>query len=67
MARLKMAQRRALSKSDFVFPAKAPGHGSYPIPDRAHAAAALAYSKGTPQEAAVAIRDCEGMIDERGK
>lgn len=53
MARLNMAQRRAISKSDFVFPAKAPGHGSYPIPDRAHAAAALAYSKGTPQEAAV--------------
>ena len=35
-----MAQRRALPKSDFAVPSKAPGPGSYPIPDKNHAKAA---------------------------
>lgn len=44
MARLTMAQRRRLPKSAFAVPSKAPGPGSYPIPDAAHkrAAAGLA-------------------------
>lgn len=44
MAKLTMAQRRALPKSAFAVPSKAPGPGSYPIPDAAHkrAAAGLA-------------------------
>jgi len=37
MARLTAAQRRALPKSQFAVPSKAPGPGSYPMPDRAHA------------------------------
>lgn len=41
MAKLKMAQRRALSKEDFAIPEKAPGSGSYPIPDEQHVHAAL--------------------------
>jgi hypothetical protein len=41
MARLKMAQRRALARSSFAIPSKAPGSGSYPIPDRGHAISAL--------------------------
>ena len=32
MARLSMAERRQLGPEDYVFPEKAPGHGSYPIP-----------------------------------
>lgn len=40
MARLSMAQRRALPKSAFAVPSKAPGPGSYPIPDKQHAAVA---------------------------
>ena len=40
MARLTAAQRRALPKSAFAVPSKAPGPGSYPIPDAAHAKAA---------------------------
>lgn len=40
MARLTAAQRRALPKSDFAVPSKAPGPGSYPEPDAAHARAA---------------------------
>lgn len=53
MARLSAAQRRSLPTSVYVFPSKAPGPGSYPIPDRAHAIAALRFSKGKPEEAAV--------------
>ena len=37
MAKLSMAQRRALPKSDFAVPSKAPGPGSYPMPDASHA------------------------------
>lgn len=40
MAKLTMAQRRALPKSDFGVPSKAPGPGSYPMPDKEHAAVA---------------------------
>ncbi|HXK34678.1 MAG TPA: hypothetical protein VNM91_11790 [Dehalococcoidia bacterium] len=32
-----MAQRKRLPKSAFAVPSKAPGPGSYPIPDKAHA------------------------------
>lgn len=53
MATLSAAERRALPKSEYVFPAKAPGSGSYPIPDRKHAVAALLLSKGKPEEKAV--------------
>lgn len=42
MARLSTKQRKAIPKSDFAVPSKAPGSGSYPIPDRAHAQNALA-------------------------
>jgi hypothetical protein len=42
MAKLSMAQRKALPKSAFAVPSKAPGPGSYPIPDAAHAANAKA-------------------------
>lgn len=53
MARLSAADRRALPRLDYVFPAKAPGPGSYPIPDHKHAVAALMLSHGKPEEAAV--------------
>ena len=41
MAKLSTAQRKALPASDYVFPERAPGPGSYPIPDKGHAEAAL--------------------------
>ena len=44
MARLTMAERRALPKSDFAVPSKAPGPGSYPIPDAGHAHSAQGLS-----------------------
>ena len=40
-ARLSMQQRKNLDSSNFVFPDKAPGPGSCPIPDVAHAQKAL--------------------------
>jgi hypothetical protein len=45
MARLTAAERKALPKSAFAVPSKAPGPGSYPITDKKHAAVAKAYGK----------------------
>jgi hypothetical protein len=38
LARLTAAQRAALPLSDFGVPSKAPGPGSFPMPDASHAA-----------------------------
>jgi hypothetical protein len=46
MAKLTMAQRRALPKSDFLVPSKAPGPGSFPVPDKSHMQNALAVAHG---------------------
>jgi hypothetical protein len=56
--KLSGSQRAALPASAFVFPDKAPGSGSYPIPDRAHAVDALARAAGKPEEAAVRRAVC---------
>lgn len=53
LADLTTKDRKALPKSSFVFPEKAPGSGSYPIPDIEHARNALARSSGKPEEGAV--------------
>lgn len=53
MAKLDAAARKALPKNAFAVPSKAPGPGSYPIEDKAHAANALARSSGKPVAAQV--------------
>ena len=53
MASLTTAQRKSLPKSDFVFPAKAPGSGSFPINDRKRAKAALSYARDASDPAKV--------------
>ena len=53
MAKLDDADRKAIPTNDFAVPSKAPGPGSYPIEDRAHAVNALARSSGKPVEATV--------------
>jgi hypothetical protein len=53
MAKLGSRARRELSRKQFAIPSKAPGSGSYPIPDRSHAANALARSSGKPVAAQV--------------
>lgn len=47
-----------MPKKSFVFPGKAPGGGSYPIPDIAHARNALARvsAHGSPAEKAAVRR-----------
>lgn len=56
MATLSYRRRKRLpkNKDNFVFPEKAPGPGSYPIPDIEHARNALARvaQHGSPQEQA---------------
>ena len=42
MAKLNAAARAKIPKSQFGVPSKAPGSGSYPMPDKAHARVAKA-------------------------
>ncbi len=49
-AELTTAARKRIPKSDFAIPSKAPGSGSYPIHDLAHARNALARASGKPEE-----------------
>lgn len=50
--RLTTKKRKKLKKSQFAIPEKAPGPGSYPIPDKEHASRAIGRVKqfGTPTE-----------------
>lgn len=54
MAKLDTADRKALPKNAFAVPSKAPGSGSYPIPDASHARDALSRSSGKPVQGQVA-------------
>jgi len=45
MAKLTAALRRRIPASEFGVPSKAPGSGSYPMPDRKHAAVAKGYAE----------------------
>ncbi len=51
MGKLSTAMRKHLSRGQFAVPAKAPGSGSYPMPDRSHAINALARASqfGSPE------------------
>lgn len=62
-AALSLSDRKKLSKSDFVFPEKAPGSGSYPIHDRAHGANALSRSEGKAEHGAVKAKVCKRYPD----
>jgi hypothetical protein len=53
MAKLSSNQRDNLKATMFAIPEKAPGSGSYPIPDLSHARNALSRSSGKPEEARV--------------
>lgn len=54
MVKLSAKGRKALPKSDFGVPSKAPGSGSYPMPDKTHARVAKAYAErfASPSEKA---------------
>jgi len=51
--KLTAAARKRIPRGDFAVPSKAPGSGSFPIPDASHARNALARASGKPVEAAV--------------
>jgi hypothetical protein len=53
MAKFTSKQRGNLPKTAFAVPSKAPGSGSYPIPDASHARNALARASGKPVQAKV--------------
>lgn len=53
MGQLSANQRKNIPKQDFAVPSKAPGSGSFPIPDKNHARNALARASGKPEEAKV--------------
>lgn len=53
MAKLTAADRKQIPKNAFAVPSKAPGSGSYPIPDAAHARNAEARASGKPVQGQV--------------
>lgn len=53
MADLTAADRKRIPKADFAVPSKAPGSGSFPIPDKDHARNALARASGKPVQGQV--------------
>jgi hypothetical protein len=69
MAKLTMAQRKALPKSSFLVPSKAPGPGSFPVPDKAHmrnAAAVAGGAHGAPKRPDVAAK-AHALLEKKGK
>jgi hypothetical protein len=64
MAKLTTKARKNISNSQFGVPSKAPGSGSYPIPDKVHAANAKARAsqmvkRGKLSTAAKAVIDAK--------
>ena len=69
MAKLTTKQRKGLSKKSFAIPSKAPGSGSYPIPDKSHAQNALARVSqfGSPAEKATVRAKVKAKYPNMGK
>ena len=53
MAKLNAAARKKIPRNRFGVPSRAPGPGSYPMPDRQHAANAESRAAGKPVQAQV--------------
>lgn len=72
MAKLTAKSRKKISKGKFGVPSKAPGSGSYPMPDRSHAVNAMARASGKSVEAEVRAKahklypGLKGSMDEGG-
>lgn len=69
MAKLTAAQRKKLPKSDFLVPSKAPGPGSFPVPDKSHlrnAAAVAAGAHGAPKRPKVEAK-AKSMLNKSKK
>jgi hypothetical protein len=69
MSKLTYQQRKNMPRSEFVNPSKAPGSGSYPIPDLSHGRNALARVSqfGSPAEKAVVRAKVHAKFPNIGK
>lgn len=74
MAKLSTSQRNALPKSKFALPGKGEGKsgkgsGSYPMPDKKHAAVAKGYAKrfASPAEQKVINAKANKILGKSGK
>ena len=68
MAKLTAHARKEIPKSEFGIPSKAPGPGSYPMPDKAHAANAKARAAqhASPAEKARIDAKANRILGEEG-
>ena len=68
MAKLTAAQRKSLPLSDFAVPSKAPGPGSYPVPDKGHAIAAKSRAArfGSPEVKAKVASKAKKFLKMKG-
>jgi len=64
MAKLSAKARKSIPKSEFGVPSKAPGPGSYPMPDQAHARVAKAYAArfASPAEKAAVDKKANAIL-----
>lgn len=69
MAKLTSEARKKLPKSDYGVPSKAPGSGSYPMPDKAHArnAKSRVAANGTPAEKRAVNAKANRILGKEGK
>ena len=69
MARLTAKARKKIPKAEFGVPSKAPGPGSYPMPDAKHAAVAKAYASrfASPAEEARIDAKANRILGKKGK
>lgn len=69
MGILSSTQRKGLASSSFAIPSKAPGSGSYPIPDASHARNALSRASqfGSPAVKAAVRRKVSAKFPGIGK
>lgn len=68
MARLTTSARKVLPKKDFALPKKnAAGKGSYPMPDKKHAAVAKGYAKrfASPSQRAIIDAKANKMLKKK--
>lgn len=69
MAKLSTKTRKSLPKSSFGLPSKAPGSGSYPMPDRKHAALAKSFASrfASPSQKAKIDAKANKILSKKGK
>ncbi len=69
MAKLSTKARKSIPKAKFGLPSKAPGAGSYPMPDKSHARVAKAYASrfASPAQQAQIDAKANKILGKKGK